>query len=301
MYHLNLSRLRLIYLAQSPLITRSFLQKLTTEDPDCSKIYDCSSKEIVDHYRLTNEKAEQLYHHMQQFDLNHPILQKLHRFKIWTIHDQDFPLYLKYIPDPPIILYGLGRSDYLTHSPALAVVGTRRPSKDAKKHMYQLLKPLVDQDWLFVSGMANGIDGYAHRLADYYGGKTIAVIAGGLSHPYPPEHLDLFQRLTNNHLVISEYPPHLRPERYHFPERNRIISGLSFATLIFEAQERSGSLITADQALEQGREVMAVPHSISLEQARGCHYLIQNGAKLVQNAYDILQEWEETKLNWQQI
>ena len=301
MYHLNLSRLRLIYLAQTPLVTRSFLQKIVLADPDCSNIYRSTLQELIDYYQVPRKKAGHLHAYIQQFAPNHPNLRKIQRFKIWTILDQDYPPLLKHIPDPPVILYGLGRSDYLAHSPALAVVGTRRPSKYAKKHMYQLLKPLVDKDWLLVSGMANGIDGYAHRLADYYDGKTIAVIAGGLSYPYPPEHLDLFQRLTEKHLVISEYPPHLRPERYHFPERNRIISGLSFATLVFEAQERSGSLITADQALEQGREVMAVPHSISLEQAKGCHYLIQNGAKLIQNTYDILQEWEDSKQNWQHI
>lgn len=301
MYVLSSPRRRLIYLAQSPLISRSMLLKVLKKDKLCLDIFNSTEQDLIDVHQVKPQKAEQLHRYIQQYQSDHPLLRKLNQFKVWTILDSDFPPLLKTIPDPPVVLYGLGRSDYLTHAPALAVVGTRQPSKLAKKHMYQILKPLVDEEWLFVSGMANGIDGYAHRLADYYGGKTIAVIAGGLNHPYPPEHLGLFQKLTTKHLVISETAPHLRPERYHFPERNRLISGLSFATLVVEAQERSGSLITADQALEQGREVMAVPNAISFDQAKGCHFLIQNGAKLVQNTHDIRQEWETSKQNWQQI
>ncbi|BAM47646.1 DNA processing protein [Amphibacillus xylanus NBRC 15112] len=295
---MNLPRLRLIYLAQFPQITRSLMYRMIKKDVTLSTIYQYSINDLVDQCHCPLKTAKQLHQYLSEFEPNHNNLKKLHHYKIWTIFDEDYPRLLKNIPDPPIILYGLGRSDYINHLPALAVVGTRRPSKFAKKNMYDLLAPLVNKDWLFVSGMAAGIDGYAHRIADYYGGKTIAVIAGGLNHPYPSEHLDLFQRLSKKHLVISEYPPHTRPERYHFPERNRIISGLAFATLVIEAQERSGSLITADQALEQGREVLAVPNAISLEQAKGCHYLIQNGAKLVQSTYDILQEWDELKQNW---
>ncbi|WP_440895295.1 DNA-processing protein DprA [Amphibacillus sp. Q70] len=298
---MNSPRNRLIYLAQSPLATRALLQKVIKLDPTCSKIFHHSTNELVNTYQLPVRRAEKLYRYIKQYQEDCSVSKKLADFKIWTILDQDFPLLLKLIPDPPVILYGLGRSDYLQHSPSLAVVGTRHPSQLAKQHMYRLLKPLVDREWLFVSGMAYGIDGYAHRIADYYKGRTIAVLAGGLLHPYPSKHLDLFHRLAKNHLVISEYPPHLKPERYHFPERNRLISGLSFATLVVEAQERSGSLITADQALEQGREVMAVPGAISLAQAKGCHHLIQNGAKLIQNTYDILQEWELIKRNWRQI
>lgn len=301
MYLLSSPRDRLIYLAQSSLVTRKFLFKVLKEDRECSRIFQCSKQEMIDFYRLHDKKAEALFIYLQQYDPKHPNLEKLKPYKIWTILDADFPPLLSNIPDPPIVLYGLGRSDYLTHSPSLAVVGTRNPSHLAKKHMYDLLKPLIDEDWLLVSGMANGIDGYSHRIADYYGGKTIAVLAGGLNHPYPPEHLELFQRLTTKQLVLSEYAPYTRPMRHQFPERNRLISGLSFATLVVEAKERSGSLITADQALEQGREVLAVPNAVSLEQAKGCHYLIQNGAKLIQNSRDIVQEWEASKQNWEQI
>lgn len=300
-YVLTSPRNRLIYLAQSPLATRTLLHKIIRIDPTCSQIFDNSTKDLISIYHLPQEKAEQFHSYIQLYQDNHSILKKLAEFKIWTILDHDYPILLKIIPDPPVIIYGLGNPDYFKHLPSLAVVGTRHPSQYAKQHMYQLLKPLIDQEWLFVSGMAKGIDGYAHRIADYYNGRTIAVLAGGLDHPYPAQHLELFNRLAKNHLVISEYPPQVRPERYHFPERNRLISGLSFATLVVEAQERSGSLITADQALEQGREVMAVPGDINFQQVKGCHRLIQNGAKLIQNTYDIIEEWERTRHIWQQI
>jgi len=300
-YQLTSARNRLIYLAQTPLATRAFLRKVIKSDRTCTKIFHYSSKEIHQTYCLSQNKAEKLYRYLQQYQPNHDLLKRLAPFKVITIIDSDFPTILRYIPDPPVILYMLGRSDFIKQSPALAVVGTRNPSSLAKRNIYQLLKPLVDEGWILVSGMANGIDGYAHRLADYYQGKTIAVLAGGLHHPYPPEHLELFQKLSTKHLVLSEYAPHLRPERYHFPERNRLISGLSFATLVIEAKARSGSLITADQALEQGREVLAVPGNINTEQAKGTHHLIQNGAKLIQNTYDIIEEWEQSKQNWQQL
>lgn len=298
---MNSPRKRLIYLAQTRHVTRSFLRKVIEKDSTCMKIFHYSSQDIHQTYQIPLNKAENIYHYLKKYEANGDFMRKLSPFKIWTILDHDFPAMLRAIPDPPVILYGLGNIDFMKKMPTLAVVGTRNPSPLAKRHISQLLKPLVEQGWVLVSGMANGIDGYAHRLADYYKGKTIAVLAGGLHHPYPPEHMELFQKISTNHLVISEYSPHLRPERYQFPERNRLISGLSFATLIIEAKERSGSLITADQALEQGREVLAVPGNISTDQSAGSHFLIQNGAKLIRNTYDIIEEWEQSKQNWLQI
>ncbi len=254
--------------------------------------------DIIYEYHLSVERAKRLFTYCRDQYYFELLMKKIKPYKIWTIFDQDFPILLRLIPDPPLVLYGLGKAELIHQSPSLAVVGTRVPSPAAKRHINQLLKPLVDRKWTLVSGMALGIDGYAHRLAHYYNGQTIAVLAGGLEHPYPPDHLSLYRQLTIDQLVISEYPPDRKPERYQFPERNRLISGLAFATLVVEAKEKSGSLITADQALEQGREVFSVPGSISQTQSIGCHKLIQNGAKLVQNTYDILEEWEYLRSKW---
>ncbi|MBM7540559.1 DNA-processing protein DprA [Amphibacillus cookii] len=295
---MNDPRCRLIYLAQNPQLSRPLLLTFLKEDRTLEPLFSASIKDLVNKYQLSTTKAQTLHRYIKDKDNFDRLLTRLSRFKIWTILDPDFPLVLTLIPDPPVVLYGLGQTCLIDQMPSLAVVGTRHPSKLAKKHMYQLLKPLVDKDWVLVSGMAYGIDGYAHRLADYYGGKTIAVLAGGLEYPYPPGHLNLYHRLIENQLVISEYPPFDKPKRYQFPERNRLISGLTFATLVIEAKHKSGSLITADQALEQGKDVFAVPGAISQSQSQGCHELIQNGAKLVQNTHDILQEWELFRRKW---
>ncbi|SEN59563.1 DNA processing protein [Amphibacillus marinus] len=292
------SRSYLIYLAQASFISRRFLQKLLEKNSDVTTLLNWTISDLANQFRLTEQNAARFFHYLHDQALMQLTLQKLTGIKVWTIIDCDYPNSLKNIPDPPVVLYGLGKTQLIHHCPALAVVGTRHPSNYAKKHIYQLLYPLVTNNWLIVSGLAKGIDGYAHRIATYYHGQTIAAIAGGFNHPYPRENLSLFHHLKEKHLIISEYPPNQKPERYHFPERNRLISGLSFATLVVEAKERSGSLITADQALEQGREVMAVPGLISEEYAQGCHNLINNGAKLVQNTYDIIEEWHAIERKW---
>src|SRR5699024_6634210 len=191
---------------------------------------------------------------------------------------------------PPHVLYLTGNIELLTHTPNLSVVGTRYPSKSAFPIMRKILTPLMEYKFLITSGMAMGVDGYAHQLALEHDAPTIAVLGGGFYHIYPKQHDSLFQQLIQKNLVISEYPPDQPPKRYHFPERNRIISGLSFGTFVIEAKQKSGTLITVDQALEQGKEVFALPGSILTETSSGCNQLIQDGAKLVQSHNDILEE-----------
>nr|WP_084715678.1 DNA-processing protein DprA [Virgibacillus sp. SK37] len=208
-----------------------------------------------------------------------------------TIFDKDYPLLLKHIPDAPLVLYAAGDVTLLQQIPSLSVVGTRHPSIEGKKKTKWMLEELIDLGWIIISGMAAGIDSYAHHLTLSNKGKTIAVLGGGFRHIYPRHNIPLFNDMVKQGLVLSEYPPHFPPQRYHFPERNRIISGLSFGTLVIEAKERSGTLITVDQALEQGREVFAVPGSPFIPQTEGCHKLIQEGAKLVKGPHDIIEEW----------
>ncbi len=155
--------------------------------------------------------------------------------------------------------------------------------------MEKLLPPVIAHGITIVSGLALGIDGYAQKLAIKYGGKTLSVMAGGLDTIYPASNTALGNEIVKNHLMISEYPDGTPYRKYHFPIRNRLISGLCRATIIMEACEKSGSLITAYQALEQNREVLAVPGSILHPNAFGCNKLISRGAKLVQSSEDILE------------
>lgn len=204
-----------------------------------------------------------------------------------TQSDSKFPTLLREIPDAPLILYYTGNLDLLKNQKALSVVGTRQPTKEGLRVMEHLLNPLIDQGWQLISGMAKGVDGFAHSLA--LRSQTIAVLGSGLDYVYPIENTSLFQQLVKNHLVLSEYMPTVKPQKWMFPERNRLISGLSMGTLVVEAKERSGSLITADQALEQGREVLAIPGSIFNPMAQGTNRLIKQGAVCVTCSEDILQ------------
>ncbi|MBB6452936.1 DNA processing protein [Salirhabdus euzebyi] len=227
--------------------------------------------------------------------LMHTIEKDMEKYHVITCNHKTYPPLLKRIPDPPILLYGLGNINFLKIEPKISVVGTRNHSNEAERKVEFLLKPLLHKEWLIVSGMAKGIDSIAHRLAINNTSKTIAILGFGFQHIYPKENISLMQELAKNHLLLSEYAPDEAPKPWHFPERNRIISGLTFGSLIVEAKERSGTFITAEQALDQGREVFVVPGSILHPQSKGCHLLIQEGANLVKDANDLLNAWETYK------
>ncbi|EEL04927.1 DNA protecting protein DprA [Bacillus cereus BDRD-ST196] len=153
-----------------------------------------------------------------------------------------------------------------------------------------ILQPLLEKEWLIVSGFARGIDTIAHEVTVRQHCPTIAILGHGLSYMYPKENRGLYDTWKDYILLLTEYPPHYVPKKWYFPKRNRIISGISKGVLVVEAKTRSGSLITADLALEQNREVFALPGPIFIESAAGTNHLIQQGAKLVRNAEDILEE-----------
>ncbi|MDR6224182.1 DNA-processing protein DprA [Desmospora profundinema] len=211
---------------------------------------------------------------------------------IWalTLWDEEYPALLRELPQPPWILYGKGDGSILQH-PCLAVVGTRKPTTYGKRAASMLVTEAVAQGWTVVSGMAAGVDGEAHRGALEAGGRTAAVLGCGVDVVYPKHHRSLYERLAAEGLILSEAPPGTQPHPGLFPQRNRIISGLSMGVLVVEAAERSGSLITADFGMEQGREVFAVPGPITSEQSRGTNRLIQQGAKCVLSAEDIAEEF----------
>jgi len=206
-----------------------------------------------------------------------------------TVLDPGYPENLKEVSDAPVLLYLRGslRKD---DRAAVAVVGTRMPSSYGRSAAERITRELVQHGLTIVSGLARGIDTVAHRSALANGGRTLAVLGCGLDRIYPPENRKIAERITESGALISEFPCGTGPDAGNFPRRNRIISALSLGVLIVEAGEKSGALITADTALDQGREVFAVPGEIFNSRARGTNRLIQQGAKLVQSAADILEE-----------
>ena len=210
-----------------------------------------------------------------------------HRFV--SPEDRSYPSRLRELPDPPAGLFVHGRTDVL-EDPMIAMVGSRNPSPGGLENAFEFASYLSRCGLAIVSGLALGVDGGAHRGALAGGSPTVAVCGNGLDRIYPPQHRDLAAAIARNGAVVSEFPPGVPPRRENFPRRNRIISGLSLGVLVVEAGLRSGSLITARLAGEQGREVFAIPGSIHNPMTKGCHLLIKQGAKLVESAEDILAE-----------
>lgn len=206
--------------------------------------------------------------------------------------DADYPTALLHSPDPPLLLFLEGQREQLGRLPALAVVGSRHPTPQGRETAHGFAAELAAAGYAVVSGLAIGIDGAAHSGALSIGpaGASWAVLGSGLDLVHPRSHRELAERLVAQGLLISEHPPGTPALPQHFPVRNRIIAGLSQGCLVVEAAEQSGSLITARLAAEAGREVFAVPGSIRSPQSRGCHQLIQQGAKLVQQLTDLLPE-----------
>lgn len=206
-----------------------------------------------------------------------------------TLQDPLYPPLLKEINDPPLVLYISGDARLLCAS-QLAMVGSRKPSPAGGLIAQNFAKALVEQGLVVTSGLAAGIDSFSHQGAIDAGGKTIAVMGTGLNHIYPRSNRRLAEKIRENGALVSEFPLNTGPVAWHFPRRNRLISGLSLGVLVVEAASRSGSLITARLALEQNREVFAIPGSIHQPLARGCHQLIRQGAKLVESVTDIVEE-----------
>lgn len=206
-----------------------------------------------------------------------------------SFFSDSYPAGLKNIDYPPLYLFYEGHLGWLDY-PSIAMVGARLSTPYASQVLTRIIPRLVEEKRVIVSGLAKGVDRFSHELAIRSGGKTIGVVGCGLDICYPREVNDLFFEMKNNHLVLSEYPLGTPIKRHHFPMRNRIIAGISDGTCVVEAKERSGSLITAQLALEAGKEVFAVPGEILSGQSNGCHHLIQDGAKCVYRIEDILEE-----------
>jgi len=262
---------------------------------------------LLEHFKtpekVLNASAEQLMQagmtarlskniRAQKISCSDPDMEWLHasaQHHLITVNDPRYPRLLKEIPVAPPLLYVHGKTELL-NDPQLAIVGSRNPTQGGQNNTYEFSKYLANTGLCITSGMALGVDGLAHKGALDVNGMTIAVIATGIDRVYPARHRALAHRIADNGAIITELPIGTSPLARNFPRRNRIISGISLGTLVVEAALKSGSLISARYASEQGREVFAIPGSIHNPLARGCHRLIRQGAKLSETAAHILEE-----------
>ncbi|MBN1425957.1 DNA-processing protein DprA [Candidatus Fermentibacteria bacterium] len=208
-------------------------------------------------------------------------------FRLYSLWNSDYPLALRNIPSPPVLLYTRG-AFLPSDARAVAVVGSRAATEYGKTVAYDLAHAAAAEGLAVVSGLARGVDSFAHRAALDAGGRTVAVLGNGPDIAYPPENRTLMQEIVDHGVVVSEFPPGTSPNPKHFPRRNRIIAALSMGVIVVQARETSGALITAQHALEQGKEVMAVPGPIHARTSKGPHALIKQGAALVEDIDDIL-------------
>lgn len=210
------------------------------------------------------------------------------KIKTIKLEDSTYPEKLKEIYNPPKTIYLIG-NEKLLNQKSIAIIGCRECTRYGAENAYKFGYELAKENICVISGFAKGIDTYSHKGAVSAKGKTIAVLGCGLDIIYPPENIELYKQiLLQGSAIISEYPLGSKPEKYHFPERNRIISGLSSGVLVIEAKKKSGTMITVDFALEQGREVYAVPGNISSENSYGTNELIKEGAIPVTSINDMI-------------
>ncbi|HJV31960.1 MAG TPA: DNA-processing protein DprA [Bacillales bacterium] len=282
---------RLTHLLHYPKITWKNVYTMLRKDPRLKSVYhlqpqdfDFTSFPPLNSFTKTSQhfQSETIHEQIRQYQMND--------IKVISFFDKEYPPLLKNIYQPPWVLFAKGDLSLLSIEPKLAVVGSRQASQYGVNSLRHFIPPLIEKGMVIVSGLAKGIDTIAHETTIRHNGKTIAVIAGGFYHIYPKENLNLALKMMKTQLVISEYPPDTKPVKWQFPIRNRIISGLSVGTFIIEAKQKSGSLITANYALNEGREVFSLPGSIFNPLSNGTNELIQQGAKLVTKAEDIFEE-----------
>lgn len=263
-------------------------QKLLKKYKTPEKIYQLTKGELEKIDGIGEHIAENILDSnvRKNVDLHIKYMEKNH-IEIVSINEKEYPENLKQIYDPPISLYIRGNKEILNQK-NMAIVGCRNCSEYGKKATKYFAYQLAKDKFNIVSGLARGVDSYAHLATLCAKGKTIAVLGNGLDQIYPKENIGLANEiLKNGGAIISEYPLGTKPEKMNFPARNRIISGMSNGVIVVEAKEKSGSLITADFALEQGREVYAVPGNINSVNSVGTNFLIKQGAKIVTHYSDI--------------
>ena len=280
-------------------IDSAFIMRLYNYFGDIEAAYNANEREFENIDGLSVKKAQNFVEARKNLDIE-KVFNEVEKRSIGflTFEDENYPQMLKEIYNPPAVLYYKGDLNRINFDKTLAVVGSRKSSTYAKDALKLILSGLRNTDITIVSGLAAGIDTAAHNLAIEFGLKTIGVIASGFDYTYPASNKKLYEDLEREHGVIfSEYYPTFEPLKYRFPQRNRIVSGLSYGTLVAEASLKSGALITANLTLEQGRELMCIPGMITNPNTQGIYKLLKNGATLVTEANDILNtlDWEVQK------
>jgi len=272
-----------------------FIQKLYEHFGDIRRAFEASEKELCQVGGVLKKQIERFIKLRAKVDVDKTYDEILKRdIKVLTFDDERYPFMLKNIYNPPMVLFYKGDIFSCNLEKTLAVVGSRRMSLNAKESLKRLMSGLYGSDICVVSGLAAGVDTAAHRFALDNGLKTIGVIASGFDFIYPASNKALYEEIINGHgAVVTEYFPTFEPIKFRFPQRNRIVSGLSYGTLVVEAALRSGALITANLTLEQGRELMCVPGLITNPNTAGIYKLIKTGAAIITESDDIL-----NSLNW---
>lgn len=280
----------LIALNMIPLLGPKRIEGITRRFESLSLFMKATYNDLTEASGISTKLAEHIIQYRGFVDLAKEFqnVKKL-GVRIITLDEDDYPRLLKEIYDPPPVLYTLGDTSLL-NTTSVAIVGTRKASAYGRNVTMGISQDLVYRGINVVSGMARGIDTFAHKGALAGGGATTAVWGSGIDVIYPPENKVLANEISKSGCIVTCFPLGQKPAAGNFPARNRIISGLSLGVIVVEAAEKSGSLITADFALEQGREVFAVPGSIFSPYSRGSHKIIKHGAKLVENVQDILDE-----------
>lgn len=277
-------------------IDSAFILRLYNHFGEIETAFQANEREFQNIDGLSVKKAENFITARKNLDIEKVYAEVEKRgVKFLTFEDENYPSMLKQIYNPPAVLYYKGDLSRINFNKTLAVVGSRKASTYAKDALKLVLSGLKDTDITIVSGLAAGIDTAAHNLALELGLKTIGVIASGFDYTYPASNKNLYDAIEKEHGVIfTEYYPTFEPLKYRFPQRNRIVSGLSYGTLVAEASFKSGALITANLTLEQGRELMCIPGMITNPNTQGIYKLLKNGASLVTDSDDILNTlgWE---------
>jgi len=282
----------LLRLSSVPRIGPQKIRALVAHFLDPSEVLTASPRELIQVAGIDKKLASAIAHHKEGERFADEQLKRLNRTggRILTIWEKEYPELLKKIYDPPALLFVLGDLQPADRH-AIAVVGTRRPSTYGQQIAETLARDLAHLGLTIVSGLARGVDTIAHQTALKAGGRTLAVIGSGLDVPYPPENKSLLESIAEEGAVISEFPMGAKPDATNFPRRNRIISGLSLGTVVIESAEDGGAMITATTALDQDREVFAIPGNITEKRSEGPNKLIREGrAKLIQKVEDILDE-----------
>lgn len=267
------------------------LHPLLEYDPKLAQFDIISPQLLAKLCKISLDRAIKLQKMFKEF-VEIPMLQMYEKHSITPIlfSNPNYPKSLLNLYDPPAVIYLKGKIELLANPKKIAIIGSREATDYSAESIKAILPPLVNEEYVIISGLAKGADTLAHQITMNLGGQTIAVLGTGLFHVYPKQNLKLSNEMVKNQLLLTEYPPYITPQKWNFPMRNRIISGLSQGVVITEATKKSGTVSTMEHALENGKEIFAIPGSIHSPLSVGPNMLILEGAKPVWNGHQILEE-----------